>query len=772
MQKKKSISAIKKGMNRDTHLSQQQNVEYSFMYNGNTNNETGEGLNVQNESSNYLGVVFPEAYKVIGFKNDILSNKTYYLLTNPITKKSSIGFVENIISDIKNEDELEECPTCNKYNTLGVPLEAQTQTPSLTYQELFNDDCLVDDGKEGLNFDINFPAKKIEIKQEKLGTFIYWNDGKNPSRYLNVSDISYLFIQEVPCDDDIEVDCPLIDKLLIFPKHNKLILDADSIQVGGNLKLGTYEFYACYCDLLGNELTQYSTPTNPISVFDENNNILSQTELDVFTNFAIKIKVKNLDDKRFQYYKVVCVERSNVNGQQTAFIEGIHPTTDDTIVYTHSGSSSSEFIARGNQSIKRRIDFNKLNIIKPHYDKAETTMISGGRLWHKSLIKREEINLQPVVNLFSSLMEWQTVASKEDLYKSSIATSKYKGYHRDEVQPFGIRFFFKDGDYSSVFPIVGRPLLEGEDDIIEDINYESVIANTTNCVTTERNKKWQIFNTAEVKDTCVEVGTGAEIQEPVKKICTIEEVFTIPSGSTTIELDQDFTDLLSYIEDNPDETITGITEYLEDEYPDDHCTPIFDTNCEDIELDNFVNKINTITGEVVTKTEADFPDDYQPLKSPEYCAIYRQDYSSGDVDLIDDDKFRYEFMYKEFIDPPGIRDFYRVKERNYSFTNESCNFAEDLVNISAPSDIVGSYFHNYRGETDLVDLQTTKTTTAVSPLFTDKVHKGGLWYKGIVDSRNSFVLELSKLKGQGNKDDIIIKDAVEKPLPVLCLSFS
>ncbi len=750
MQKKRSMSAIKKGMNRDTHLSQQQNVEYSFMYNGNTNNETGQGLNIQNEPSNYLGVVFPENYKVIGFKNDILSNKTYYLLTNPTTKKSSVGFVENNFSDINNTDELEECPTCNKYNTLGEPLENQTQTPSLTYQELFNDDCLVDDGKEGLNFDINFPAKKIEIKQEKLGTFIYWNDGKNPPRYLNVSDISYLFIQEVPCDDDIEVSCPLIDKLLIFPKHNKLILDADSIQVGGNLKLGTYEFYACYCDLLGNELTQYSTPTNPISIFDENNNILSQTETDIFTNFAIKIKVNNLDDKNFKYYKVVCVERSNVSAQQTAFIEGIHPTTDNTIVYTHSGSSSSEFIARGNQSIKRRIDFNKLNIIKPHYDKAETTMVSGGRLWHKSLTKREEINLQPVVNLFGSLMEWQTVASKQDLYKSAIATSKYKGYSRDEVQSFGIRFFFKDGDYSAVFPIVGRPLLEGEDDVVEDINFQSVSSNTTSCISTERNKKWQIFNTAEVKDTCVPIGIGVEIEEPVKKVCTIENVFTIPSGSTTIEIDQDFTDLLSYIEDNPDEVITGITEYLEDEYPDSHCMPLFEGNCEDVELDNFVNSISTVTGETITKTEADFPENYQPLKSPEYCTVYRQDYASGEVELIDDDKFRYEFMYKS-----GNRVFYSVKERNYSFTNESCNFAEDLINVTSPSQTVGSYFHNYKGETDLADLQTTKTTVESLPEFTNKVHKGGLWYKGIVNQRDKFVLEISKLKEQGDKDDII-----------------
>jgi len=750
MKNKKSISIPIKGMNLDSI--DLKNTEYRIAINANTENEVS-GLAIQNESSNTLGINFPNGYKVIGFKNDLTLPRTYYFLTNPTTKKSSIGYVDNIVEDNFNQDEESTCDDCTDYNELGVPLEVQEQTPSLQYIELLSDSC--HQVEEGFNFDINFPINKIEIKQEKLGTFLYWTDNLNPFRYLNVSDVSYLFIQEVPCDDDIEVDCPLIDKLLIFPKHNRLQIEAEKIQVGGNLKIGTYEFYVAYCDLLGNEMTNYSTPTNPISIFDENNNILSQTDLDVFTNFAIKLKVNNLNTEYFKYYKVVCVERNNVNNTQSAFIEGIHPTTDDTVVYTSSGSSSDDFITTGNVSIKRRVDFNTLSLIRPTYDKIESTMVSGGRLWGKSLTKREEINLQPVVNLFGSLMEWQTSAAKQDLYKSAIATSKYKGYQRDEVQPFGLRFFFKDGDYSAVFPIVGRPALEEDLELVEEnTNLDSINANTPNCVEEVRNKKWQIYNTAEVKESCTTLDTGTEIQEPVKKVCIIENVFTIPSGSTTIELDQEFTDLLSYIEDNPDETITGITEYLEDEYPDDHCTPLFEGNCEEAELDSFVNSINTITGEVVTKTEADFPDDYQPLKSPEYCNIYRQDYTSGNMDLIDDDKFRYEFMYKEEV-LGEIRVFYNVKERNYSFTNESCNFAEDLVNINSPSETVGSYFHNYRGETDLADLQTTKTTVESLPEFTNKVHKGGLWYKGIVDQRDKFVLEISKLKDQKSKDDII-----------------
>ncbi len=858
-------------MQKDIHISGLKNTDYVVAINANTSNETGDFLNIQNEPSNRFGVLFPDGYKVIGFKNYINKERTLYLLTNPGTMCSSIGYVDNNVEDILNADLSTECPTCNEYNVLGEPLEETTQTPSLTYTELINDDCHIDAGREGLNFDINFPVKKIEVKEEKLGTTFYWNDNRNGKRYLNATNIEenptthYLFTQEVPCAPDEIVDCILVDKLLVFPKHNKIQVEAEQLQTGGNLKLGTYEFYAAYCDLLGNEMTNYSTPTNPISIFDENNNILTQTELDVFTNFAIKLKVKNLDSKAFKYYKVVCVERNNVDNRQTAFIEGIHPTTDDTIVYTHSGSSSDENITRGNVSIKRRIDFNKLNLVKPHYDKAKSTMVSGGRLWSLGLTKREEINLQPVVNLFSQFLEWQTTAAKQDLYKSAIATSKYKGYMRNEVQPFGIRFFFKDGDYSAVFPMVGRPANEYDLEEIDDINYESINANTPNCSSNDRNKRWQIFNTASKIETCTSLDEGVSITEIVRKECLIEGVHTIPSGSTTLSLSDDYTNLLDYIEDNPDIDIPEITPSLSYSYiseatsgslivgntyliqelqsgddftnvgyvsennvftatgttPTDwtnstvviltfdseHCIPNFGTvfttgelvvganyiiyeiqgaddfsnvgfttlgevfeatnttptlwasatevtktNCDTPELISSENTAVEVVNEVVTKTEADFPTEYQPLPKPEFCNLYVGDFTAGTTEYVDDEEFMYEFMYR---DAPILRRFYEVKQRDYNFSHETCFTAEDVIDINNSTISAPSYFHNYRGATALADLQTSKDAIVTTAYFTNKIHRGALWYRVLPNGREKFIFDISKIRDTGSQDDII-----------------
>lgn len=579
-------------MNRDTHISQVSNVEYTFLLNGDTSNEVGEELNVQNEPSNYLGVIFPNGYKVIHHKLDILKDRTYFFLTNPATKKSSIGYVNIILEDNYNEDTRINCPDCkDSYNSLGAPLEQTNQTPSLEYVELINDVC--HNIGEGLNFDINFPIKKSEIKQEKLGTKIYWNDYKNPPRYINVTDIEenpnnhYLITQEIPCDSPIVVGCILVDKLLVNPDYNRLKVEAERVQTGGNLKLGTYEFYVAYCDFLGNEMSEYFTPTNPISIFDENNNILSQTDLDVFTNFSIKLKVSNLEPKKFSYYKVVCVERNNVNNTQSAFVEGIHPTTDDSIVYTHSGSSNDDvYITRGNNKIAKRIELDKLFAVKPNYKRFKGTMSSGDRLWHFGAEQETEVNLQPVVNLMGAVgLKWQTSIAKEDLYNDPIATSKYKGYAREEVQPFALRFLFKNGGYTSNFPIVARPAYEEELEVVEetDKNLMSLDENTPNCTLNVRDKVWQIQNTAKIDDIICESNTDTiEVIEDLTRTCIMDSVATIPTGTLTIELDEPFTTLEEYINDNIGsselecdqaylESTVDVCSYLYDTYPTELC---------------------------------------------------------------------------------------------------------------------------------------------------------------------------------------------------------
>lgn len=758
MKENRTVSAVKKGMNRTTEMSSLQNIEYTLAINADTSNEQ-EGFNIQNEPSNHFGLEYLDGFKVIGFRNDILENRTFYILTNPETKKSTIGFIENTVEDTFNQDDEAECEDCSQYNQLGEALEDTQQTASLVYQELLNDFCHIDNGDTGFNFSIDFPIKKIEIKQEKLGTKLYWDDNRNPSRHLNVSDVSYLFTQEIACQEDMQTNCILLDKLLVFPKHSRLIIEAKSLELGGNLKRGTYEFYGCYSDLEGNEMTQYSTPTNPISIFDENNLILEDT--DAFTNFAIKLKIKNLDTINFKYYKIVCIERNNVDNTQSGFVEGIYPTTNDEVVYTHSGSHSDGRITTGNISLKQRIDLNRINQVKVYYDRAESTMVSGGKLWHKGLTKKEELNLQPVVNLFGALLQWQTTIAKKDLYKDAIATSKYKAYMRNEVQPYAIRVFSKDGEYSSNFPLIGRPANDYDNNVITDMNFQSLNANAPQCGTDERNKRWQIFNTATFTADCNELGEGIESPEVEVKTCKINDVFTIPTGFTTIDIDEEFIDLKTFVNNNPDVNIPEITAFLTTVYSD-HCTPNFASVCgEPLLLEEYNN-----VGDVINETLEFIPkelENYIPTLPPEYCQPFKKDNLTGEYKR---DK-EFENLYSKCIG--GLTSEKRkVYLRDSNFYNESCSYATEVVDNSDTAEAV---FLNYAGALTIAELLQTQDVNVTGVNFSNKLHKKAQFFKIKKNGRSKLILEVTKNSSCESTEDTMLANELRYTIYKGCNNF-
>ena len=827
MKENKTISQPMVGMSLDTHSSQLTPQQYRLLVNGNTNNEV-DYYTVQNEPSNYYGVLFlisaesgtgeivSEKYKVIGIARTEL--RTYFFLTsieidpsNPHHKRSSIGYVENDVMDTYNQDQettLVGCGDCGKeVNLLDTPLEEIVQTPSHEYIELVHDRCIdvADIEEHGLNFNINFPIKKVDIKQEKLGTVFYWEDWRNPSRYLQITRIEeakedntfdYLHTIDIACEDPQEAPCLDVDKMLVFPKHRRMWIEPKEEQIGGNLKKGTYEFWGAYCDLYGNEITEYCSPTNPISIWDEYNNILEQTDLDEFTNSAIKLKVHNLDIERFKYYKIAVVERNNVLNTQSVFLAGIYPTTDDIVIYTHSGSNNDDlYITRGNVSLKKRMDFNQLLAIKPTFRRAKTSMISDERRFIGGLEAEPEINLQPVVNIFSQLVKAQTSVSNENLYKSSIATSKYKQYTRNEVQPFAIRFLYKNSGYSSSFPFIGRPKLSHDKEIVERDNnnrlsIEGELSQTDNdwsnstCKTNSRIEKWQIFNTAQKLDgVCFDV-TENSIQLPdevTEKIivCPIPEELQIPAGEITIDLDEEYYDLEDYVNKHTEELCNNVPNnpYYSPElcqivdidlYEDVDCVP--EVSCEGGSVEIIGNPrilIKNVENEISTFVYKEIVD-YTKTRNPQYCNIFTRATDGGferDVN--------FEVSYLPWGDcitgsfPPvveckpqgqcevfgNLQAQFRVYTREADTTNEICSGSEEVLINNNPSQGFSSVIMGYQASENFNDLRTNNInipTTAQTVgifQFTSQIHNKAKFFKIEKNGRDKIIFEISKYNG-------------------------
>ena len=135
----KGIENPKMGMNRDAHESTLSAQEYSFMLNGNYQDEHGNGVvMLQNEGSNIKCTGFKTGYKVIGHKFDINGERTYFFLVNPTTNISEIGYI-NSFHNYTSLTQVESACECNITVVLENGLENTRQTNTCSYYTLVSD---------------------------------------------------------------------------------------------------------------------------------------------------------------------------------------------------------------------------------------------------------------------------------------------------------------------------------------------------------------------------------------------------------------------------------------------------------------------------------------------------------------------------------------------------------------------------------------------------------------------------------------------------------
>jgi len=295
--------------------------------------------------------------------------------------------------------------------------------------------------------------KNIRFKNEQCGRRIYWTDRHNPPRYLdldliestNREDNFYFYDNYIASGEELsesELPCLDCEKLKMIPDYSIPCILPNSIQLGGGLRLGTYEFLIAYCDEEGNELSSYFSHTNPVNLFDYSNTHLKETELDKTTGYGIELKVSNLDED-FQFYKVAVIQHTSVNGEESYFFEGVHPISDKTVLYTSDRNKKTTTI---NHILARKIKI----------ESVEQMIDSNGYLFMAGIKNKPVLNLQPVVNLMGPYFKWSTTIAKEDFYKDGINASNYRSYMRDEVYPLSISFGTTDGTETNDFILINR----------------------------------------------------------------------------------------------------------------------------------------------------------------------------------------------------------------------------------------------------------------------------------------------------------------------------
>ena len=734
----KGNSVPRKGMNRDTHPSELGKEEYTFAINTVISDENGNGpLILQNENSNIRCSGFKAGYKVLGHKYDQNRGRAYFFLKNVINGCSEIGYIDTS-KVFEGKAAIEAECGCDFKVVLETPLEEESQVGYCTYNTLMTDCCPdFPNAPKCLNFDLQHPihSSNVEIKDERSGYNMYFTDNHNPPRVIKLDEIDKYYLDKVSCEEPTP-SCLQCEELRVFKLHNKPCIKVRAVSSGGNLRAGTYEATMAYCDISGEEITDYQARTNRVPIFDKNNRILSQPNLDYVTNFSIEYEIENIDN-RYLYYKIVIIRRNGLDGVESQHTLGVYPTTTSLVIFASLDG------AKGNETnISQR---------REQYKKAKGISAGNGYLYQYGMESQREINLQPVVSLMGGFAEWSTYQTMEDAYEDGAIVANYTGQMRDEVYPYSIKFYLDGGFETAVFPFIPRP--PRPDELTEFVsedgtvlaggdNVESIVSNNSECNLGGRRYRWQFENTAQVGEKCLIRGIVGTVEYTLTEEleCKVSDgegevvvVGQVDEGQVEVP---GGLDLISYINNNSstilefsDTSWEDIQQVLEGEYPEKECVPEVGDNCEQPELKRSEVYVISID-EQSSVEQPQAIGEYGKIGAPGLCPVVKIDpeVEGG----MRDTNFETTYMLAGEI----------VYER-VANTNTTCLTSDTLLAPSASS--TGYHLVNkgqVGGKTSLV---TTVPSTPYTTIFEPFLHSNVIWFKVDFSGRQTVILQLSDL---------------------------
>ena len=432
------------GLNMDQSVNQIKPGTLTYALNAAVENFDASSVNYQNEQGNELCLTFPNNFVLIGTHFIQEKNKHIFFITNPISLDCQIGYMEN-----------NDC----------------------IYHILIDAPCL--------NFNVNHPIHKVVHKITNCTTEIYWTDGLNPRRYLDIGNIPYILIPNADlCDPAYtnEVDC---NQLKLQPVFSIPSLTITDVITGGTLLAGTYQFAIQYSDASGNPYTSYYSVTNPTPIADIH---VTTPNFNYEVGKSIRVNINNLDASgQFQYFNLAVIKTINnipsVELIGTYFIDLV----SKNITYT------------GQQQTQIKLTIADIFEKYPYYEIAQDlTAVQDILVWD-NLTSIDRINYQNIASKVT--LQWETYKlPANENYANELNATNLRGYLRDEVYAFEIVFLLKNGKQTDGFHIPGRTYSTYDNSFpdIEETNADFIGTPTYYVGTIGYSPYWKIYNTASV----------------------------------------------------------------------------------------------------------------------------------------------------------------------------------------------------------------------------------------------------------------------------------
>ena len=297
---------------------------------------------------------------------------------------------------------------------------------------------------------------------------VYWDDGLNPSRTMNITDIPWKTrrvedddcVQFIPLEP-LEIDC---DKLRLAPLMKTPTVILSSSDNGGQLRNGSYQAFIAYT-INEQQIGDYIGVSNVQSLWDHED-----------LAGSLNIELRNLDTGGiFEEFKLVIL--SNNQNEVVAKHIGFYSTETKHI--------GIDFIDRSLKSVP--IEF--LPLRNPVYEKSDKMYVVNDYLIRQGPYERFDFNYQPLANQIETI--WTSTKFPVDYYRKG---GNKPSFMRDEVYSFFIRWVYNTGEKSSSYHIPGRAPEDYSPPMAPDVR-SLTPAGDPNCLDVEE-KVFQSYNTA------------------------------------------------------------------------------------------------------------------------------------------------------------------------------------------------------------------------------------------------------------------------------------
>lgn len=284
---------------------------------------------------------------------------------------------------------------------------------------------------------------------------VYWIDGINPNRFINIMDEKYNTTQGGSWDQfNFQGQISTIPQVTIEKDYN----------LSGSFNSGTIQYFITYYNKFGNETCLcYNSDIQYLSVPDRG------AKVDEKVICGFKLNISNIDTT-YDYIRIYSYQRNSLNGEGIANIVGEFKTSNaenNTLEVIDLGINNTLFSAKdlpyvGGQDIRASTFDQKqdtlflgdINIESTTFPKELKDAIDK----HKSQleIKFDENNTITIQD--TELLKWSSKevqnnlkANANDLYfydcQLNKSQSEIAGFKRGEIYRFAIQFMTKQGEW-------------------------------------------------------------------------------------------------------------------------------------------------------------------------------------------------------------------------------------------------------------------------------------------------------------------------------------